>query len=423
LGQDQNGGDRGEGGDGTDRGGSGAGSDPAREDAAGHHPPARAGSVREVALLFLKLGTIAFGGPAAHTAMMRDELVRRRGWVSDQRFVDLIGATNLIPGPNSTELAIHLGYDRARWRGLLTAGVCFIVPAALIVTALAWAYVSYGETPAVEGILYGIVPAVIAIIAHALLGLLRVVIKTIWLAGLAAAALAAYLLGVNELVVLAAGALLAAAAYLIRHPPRHRLHGVFAAAPLGLSTGSTGLPLFADPTGGQLLQLSATMLKIGAVLYGSGYVLLAFLRGDFVDRLGWITEQQLIDAVSIGQVTPGPVFTTATFVGYLVAGPLGAFLATVAIFTPSFVFVGLLTRLTDKLRSTPWSSVLLDGLNAAAIALMAGVSYHLGRTAIVDPLTLAIATVTLLLLWRTKLNNAWYIAGGAAIGLAHTLFT
>ncbi|MGW7482689.1 chromate efflux transporter [Nonomuraea muscovyensis] len=370
------------------------------------------GSVREVALLFLKLGTIAFGGPAAHTAMMRDELVRRRGWVTDQRFVDLMGATNLVPGPNSTELAIHLGYDRARWRGLLAAGICFILPAALIVTALAWAYVTYGETPAVEGILYGVVPAVIAIIVHALFGLLRTVVKNVWLGLLAAAALAAYLLGVNELLVLAAGGLLAGGVLLARHAGRGA-HGLVAVPLLGLG----------DPTGGQLTQLFLTMLKIGAVLYGSGYVLLAFLRGDFVDRLGWLTEQQLIDAVSIGQVTPGPVFTTATFIGYVIAGPAGAFLATVAIFLPSFVFVGLLTKITDRLRSSDWTSALLDGVNAAAFALMAGVSYQLGRTAIVDPLTVAIALATLVLLWRTRLNNAWYIAAGALIGLAHTLLT
>jgi chromate transporter len=376
--------------------------------------------VREVAWVFLRLGTIAFGGPAAHTAMMRDELVRRRGWISDERFVDLIGATNLIPGPNSTELAIHLGFDRARWRGLAAAGACFILPAALMVTGLAWAYVTYGDTPAVEGILYGIVPAVIAIIANALFGLLRTVIKTIWLGGLVIAALVAYLLGVNELLVLGAGAVLAAAVRVIRDPPsRHQLHSLLIAPLLG----AAGQPMFPDPTGGQLAQLFATMLKIGAVLYGSGYVLLAFLRGDFVDRLGWITQQQLIDAVSIGQVTPGPVFTTATFIGYVVAGPIGAFLATLAIFIPSFVFVGLLTRLTDKLRSSPWTSALLDGVNATALALMAGVSYQLARIAIVDLVTLAIAVVTLLLVWKTKLNTAWYIAAGALIGIGHTFLT
>ena len=304
--------------------------------------------VREVAAVFLRLGTIAFGGPAAHTALMREELVRRKGWVSDERFVDLMGATNLIPGPNSTELAIHLGWDRARWRGLLAAGVCFIVPAALMVTALAWAYVEYGDTPAVESLLYGVVPAVLAVIVFALVALLRTVLwsgkdarQRLGLSALTAAALAAYVLGVPELAILAAGAAVPA---LVRAASLGRGHGLLG-VPLLLASPVLGHPRFEDPTGGQLAQLFLTMLKIGAVLYGSGYVLLAFLEGDFVDRLGWITEQQLVDAISIGQVTPGPVFTTATFVGYLIAGPAGAFVATVGIFLPSFVFVGLLTLL------------------------------------------------------------------------------
>lgn len=288
-----------------------------------------------------------------------------------------------------------------------------------MVTGLAWAYVRFGDTPAVAGVLYGIVPVVIAIVAHALFGLLRSVLTTVWLGALALAALAAYLVGVNELIVLAGGAAVAVAAHLARRARRDRLHGLLA-APL-LVVG--GQPMFADPTGGQLAQLFTTVLKIGSVLYGSGYVLLAFLRGDFVERLGWVTEAQLIDAVSIGQVTPGPVFTTATFLGYLIAGPLGAFLATVAIFLPSFVFVGLLTRLTDTLRSAAWSSALLDGVNATALALMAGVSWQLGRTAVIDPFTAGIALATLLLLWRTKLNNAYYIGAGAVIGLAHALLT
>jgi chromate transporter len=362
------------------------------------------GRTREVALVFLRLGTVAFGGPVAHTAMMREELVRRRGWVSDERFVDLMGATNLIPGPNSTELAIHLGYDRARWRGLLLAGLCFIVPAALIVTALAWAYVEYGDTPSAEWLLYGVVPAVLAIVAWALVALLRTVVKNAWLGVLAAAGLAAYLLGVHELVVLFGGAAVAALARLASRAGRHAL-----LAPLAV--------LYPDPTAGQLGQLFLTMLKIGAVLYGSGYVLLAFLEGDLVDRLGWVTEQQLLDAVSIGQVTPGPVFTTATFLGYLVAGLPGAFLATVGIFLPSFVFVGLLTRITDRLRASPWTATMLDGLNATALALMAGVSWQLSRSALVDGWTAGIFGATLLLMWRTRLNSAWYVAGGAVAGI------
>ena len=372
------------------------------------------GRTREVALVFLRLGTIAFGGPVAHTAMMREELVRRRGWVSDERFVDLMGATNLIPGPNSTELAIHLGHDRARGRGLLLAGLCFILPAALIVTALAWAYVEYGDTPSAEWLLHGVVPAVLAIVAWALVALLRTVVKSVWLGLLAAAALAAYFLGVHELVVLFGGAAVAGLA-------RVASRAASRAAGAGPGARSALLAplavLFPDPTAGQLGQLFLTMLKIGAVLYGSGYVLLAFLEGDFVDRLGWVTEQQLLDAVSIGQVTPGPVFTTATFLGYLVAGLPGAFLATVGIFLPSFVFVGLLTRITDKLRSSPWTATMLDGLNATALALMAGVSWQLGRSAVVDAWTAGIFAVTLLLMWRTRLNSAWYVAGGAGAGI------
>lgn len=367
--------------------------------------PQAPGTVREVALVFLRLGVVAFGGPAAHIAMMREELVRRRGWVSDERFVDLMGATNLIPGPNSTELAIHLGHERARWRGLLVAGGLFILPAALIVGVLAWVYVEQGDTPLFTDVLYGVVPVVVAIIVWALVPLVRTVVKSAGLAVLLVAALAAYLLGVNELVVLFGGALLAVLAHAAVRA--RGTHG------LALAT----LPVFGDPTTGQLATLFATMLKIGAVLYGSGYVLLAFLEGDFVDRLGWLTHQQLLDAVSVGQVTPGPVFTTATFVGYLVAGVPGAVLATIAIFLPSFVFVGLLTRLAGWLRSRAWTSAALDGLNATALALMAGVSWTLGRDALVDVWTVLLSGVTLVLLWRTRLNSAWYVAGGALAGI------
>jgi chromate transporter len=369
----------------------------------------------EVIGVFLKLGVIGFGGPAAHTAMMRDELVRRRGWVSDERFVDLIGAVNLIPGPNSTELAIHLGYDRARWKGLIAAGVCFILPAFAIVLALAWSYVRYGRTPAVEGLLYGIKPVVVAIVVWALAGLLRTAIKGRLTALVATVALALYLLGVNELLVLAAGGLVVMAAGT-RHVwlPRRGSSGLVL---VPLLVG----PRLPDPTGGRLTELFLTFLKIGSVLYGSGYVLLAFLEGDFVRRLGWITRDQLLDAISIGQLTPGPVFTTATFIGYVIAALPGAVLATVAIFTPSFVLVGLLTRLVDRIRGRAWSSAFLDGVNATALALMAGVTLQLAGDAFVDPLTVALAVLALLLQWRTRLNTAWFIAAAAAIGLARTL--
>jgi chromate transporter len=377
---------------------------PSREDARGR--------LGELTRLFLRLGVTAFGGPAAHIAMMHDEVVRRRGWVSDVGFVDLVGATNLIPGPNSTELAIYLGWDRARGRGLVVAGVCFIAPAALIVGALAWIYVTYGDTPTLEGALYGIKPVVIAIVAQALVKLIPTVAKTALLGVLAAGALAAYLLGVNELIVLAAGGVLAAAVRVLRRVGAHGL--------------SLWLPIWAlAPASNdvELGRLFLVFLRIGAVLYGSGYVLLAFLRSELVERLGWITSQQLLDAVSIGQVTPGPVFTTATFVGYVTAGVWGAVLATVGIFLPSFIFVALLTRLVGWMRASPTLGAVLDGVNAAAIGLMAGVSVQLAGDALIDPLTIAILVTAGLALWRTQLNSAWLIAGGAGIGVIHTLAT
>ncbi len=370
--------------------------------------------IGEIAGVFLRLGLVAFGGPAAHIAMMRDELVRRRAWIDDDRFVDLVGATNLIPGPNSTELAIHLGFERGRWRGLVVAGVCFILPAALMVTALAWAYVTYGHAPGFAAVLYGIIPVTIAIIVHALIGLRKAVFKRPSLALIAACSFAAYLASVNELVILAGGAglayLFAWAKKLGQRQQKNKINGI------GFGLLATGSPLFADPSAGQLGQLFITMAKIGAVLYGSGYVLLAFLEADFVDRLGWITEEQLLDAISIGQVTPGPVFTTATFVGYLVAGAPGAFLATVAIFAPSFLFVALLTKVATFLRAHESTSVILDGLNAASIALMAAVTWRLGLTSLVDPLTIAIALTALAISAFTRVNSVWLILAGAVAG-------
>ncbi len=355
--------------------------------------------------MFLRLGVVAFGGPAAHTAMMRDELVRRRAWVDDERFLDLVGATQLVPGPNSTELAIHLGHDRSGWRGLVAAGVCFILPAALIVGVLAWAYVEHGDTPVVGDVFAGVVPVVLAIIAWSVVPLLRTAATSWWLALVGVAALAAYLLGVNELVVLFGGALVAVVPYLVG---RARSGG--AAALL--------LPLVLAPSGdGRLGELFLTMLKIGSVLYGSGYVLISFLEGDFVERLGWLSHQQLVDAVAVGQVTPGPVFTTATFVGSLGGGFWGAVLATVAIFVPSFVFVGLLTRLVGWLRSRGWTSAMLTGLNVTALALIVGVSVDLGRDNLDSWWAPVVIVVTLVMLWRTGLNSGWYVLAGAAVGI------
>lgn len=370
-------------------------------------PPAK--RLGELTRLFLRLGVTAFGGPAAHIAMMHDEVVRRRGWISDQRFVDLVGATNLIPGPNSTELAIYLGWDRARGRGLVVAGLCFIAPAALIVGALAWVYVTYGGTPALEGVLYGIKPVVIGVVAHALATLIPTVARSRLLGVLTAGAGAVYLLGVNELVVLAAGGAIAAGLRVVGQVRAQRL--------------SVWLPVAAVTTDVELGRLFLAFLRIGAVLYGSGYVLLAFLQGELVERHGWITSQQLLDAVSIGQVTPGPVFTTATFVGYVTAGFWGAVVATIGIFLPSFVFVALLTRLVSWMRSSATLGAVLDGVNATAIGLMAGVSVQLAGDALVDPLTVAILAATGVALWRTHLNSAWLITAGAVIGIVHAMAT
>ena len=379
---------------------------------------ARPGSVREVARVFGTLGVIAFGGPAAHIALMREEVVRRRRWVSDERFVDLLGMTNLIPGPNSTELAIHLGYARAGWGGLVVAGLAFIVPAMLIVLALAWTYVRYGALPQAAWLLYGIKPVIIAIVAHAMWGLLRSAITTPLLAAVGAAALALYLTGANELAVLFGGGLAVMGA---REAGRWRRGG--AAAVLMTLLGLPGVTGAETPraAGAGLGTLFLLFLKIGSVLYGSGYVLLAFLRNDFVERYGWLTDQQLLDAVSIGQFTPGPVFTTATFVGYLIAGWPGALVATLGIFLPSFVFVAASHPLIPRIRASRWTASILDGVNAAALGLMAAVTLELGRAAVVDWLTAVLGLAAAVLLIRFRVNSAWLVMAGAAVGVAYGL--
>lgn len=401
-------------------------------------PPsgARRAHVPEVAALFLRLGFTAFGGPAAHIAMMRQEIVQRRKWISDQRFADLLGIVNLIPGPSSTELAIYLGYVRAGWLGLAIAGVCFIAPAMLIVLALAWAYVHFGKAPQVGWLLYGIKPVVIAIVAQALYGLSRTILRGPLALILALALVLAYLIGFNVLILLFGGGLLFAAARLLTRrtrrnsppPATNAPPAPSAPLPVALATTSVGKATTATvATAGGIASVAVpfsqwalflTFLKIGAVLYGSGYVLLAFLRDDFVLRLGWITDRQLLDAISIGQFTPGPVFTTATFVGYLVGGWVGALVATLAIFLPSFLFIGVIHRLAGALRRSPVTAPILDGVNIAALALMAGVTLQLAHAALTDALTWATALVSLAVLLRYKPNSAWLILAGALVGLA-----
>jgi chromate transporter len=340
--------------------------------------------------------------------MMEEEVVRRRRWLSREAFLDYLGATNLIPGPNSTELAIHIGHARAGWPGLLVAGACFILPAAVVVTAIAWAYVRFGTLPAAVGVLYGVKPVVIAVIVQALWGLGRTALKTRGLLALGVVATAAAAGGVHELAILAlAGATMAVGQGILRG--ERAVPALVGMA--GAAGGAAAIPFGLWP-------LFAVFLKIGAVLFGSGYVLLAFLRADLVQRLGWLTEHQLLDAVAVGQITPGPVFTTATFIGFLLGGTPGAAVATVGIFLPAFVFVALSGPLVPRLRRSPTAGAVLDGVNVASLALMAVVTFELGRAALVDPLTVGMAAVSLLLLVHFRINSAWLVLGGAMIGLA-----
>lgn len=376
------------------------------------------GALREVIGLFLKLGCIAFGGPAAHIALFREEVVKRRRWVTDERFVDLLGMTNLIPGPNSTEMAIHLGYTRAGWPGLVAGGVCFVVPAMLIVWGLAWAYVRYGALPQVTWLLYGIKPVIIAVVGQAVWGLLRTAVKGPLLAAVGLAVLALYLVGVNEIALLFAGGVAVLVARSV-HAGRAAVGAVPIAALLG--GPAQAIAQGAAAASASLTTLFLVFLKIGSVLYGSGYVLLAFLRSDFVERLGWLTDRQLLDAVAIGQFTPGPVLTTATFVGYLVGGGPGAILATLGIFLPSFVFVAVSQPLLPRIRASRWTAAILDGVNVAALGLMAGVAWELGRAAIVDAVTAVLAVASAVLLIRFKTSSVWLILGGGAVGIAYRL--
>jgi chromate transporter len=368
-------------------------------------------SLRELALLFLRLGATAFGGPAAHIAMMRDEVVVRRRWLTEERFLDLLGATNLIPGPNSTEMAIHVGYDRRRWAGLVVAGVCFILPAMLLTSVLGWAYVRYGTKPGATWILYGVKPVIVAVVVQAIWGLAPRAARTLLLKLLGLAAAAGAWLGVHELIVLGGAGALSAMLARARRPPRAEAGAKLRSFLPALSV--TGLPL-AGKLG--LPSLFFVFLKIGAVLFGSGYVLLAFLRADLVERLGWLTPAQLIDAVAVGQVTPGPVFTTATFIGYLLLGVPGALAATAGIFLPAFVYVAVSGPLIPKLRASPIAAAVLDGVNVASLALMAVVTVEVGRAAIVDLPTALLALASGVLLVLFKINSTWLVLAGALAG-------
>lgn len=374
--------------------------------------------VAELARLFLKLGSIAFGGPAAHIAMMDEEVVRKRQWLTREQFLDLLGAVNLIPGPNSTEMAIHIGLLRAGWRGLIVAGTCFILPAMLIVLALAAAYVRYGALPEVVWLLYGVKPVIIAIVVQALWGLGTKAVKGPLTGGVGLAVAVLSLLGVNELLLLFGGGILVMAVAARRSAVTDRGGAAALAVPILFAASPASAAAAAAATPASLWTLTAFFLKVGSILFGSGYVLLAFLRADLVQRWGWLTDQQLIDAIAVGQFTPGPVFTTATFIGYVVAGLPGALLATFGIFFPSFVFVAASNPLIPRLRRSAWTAGFLDGVNVASLGLMATVTWHLARGALVDGVSVGLGLVATVLVFRLRANSAWLVLGGGLVGLA-----
>ncbi len=370
----------------------------------------REASLGEIALVFLKLGTTAFGGPAAHLAMMEEEFVRRRRWITHAGFLDRLATANLIPGPSSTEVAIFIGQLKRGWRGLIVAGCSFIIPAALIVSAIAWAYVRFGSLPKVEGVLSAIKPAVVAIVIQALGKLGRTGVRTALLAVIAVLAAGLSLLGVSPVLVLVFAGLVSSTALAMKN----RLLGAAGIPKLVAAAMAVTAVGAAFPVG--LARLFLSFLKIGSVVFGSGYVLLAFLQTEFVERLHWLTEKQLIDAVAVGQFTPGPVFTTATFIGYVVAGWLGAVVATAGIFLPGFVLVAVSGPLIPRLRRSAAAAAALDGVVAGSLALMAVVAWQLGRACIVNRISLVVFAVSLIALLRFRVNSAWVIAAAAVVG-------
>jgi chromate transporter len=348
--------------------------------------------------------------------MMEDEVVSRRRWLTREQFLDFLGATNLIPGPNSTEMAIHVGRVRAGLPGLLVAGASFILPSAVMVTALAWAYVRFGSLTEVSGVMYGVKPIVIALIVQAVFKLARTAVKSSWLAVVGALAAMATALGADQLVVLAGGGLLAGIIYSLRSRERSSSVGSFltGGAALTAASSSAAVPF-------SLTALFLVFLKLGAILFGGGYVLVALIRSNLVAHLHWISERQLLDAIAVGQVTPGPLSTAATFIGFLLAGVPGAVIATIAIFLPAFFFVAISGPLVPRLRQSPLAGAVLDGVNVAALALIAVVTWQLFRAAVVDWPTLVLAGLSFLLLLRYQINSVWLVVGGAVVGAGATL--
>lgn len=365
-------------------------------------------------MLFFRLGIIAFGGPAVHIAMMQREVVEDRKWMSQQHFLDLVGATNLIPGPNSTEMAIHCGFHRAGWAGLLVSGIGFILPATFITGVLAWIYVEYHTVPQLAAFMYGIKPAVIAIILGAVFQLGRKALKSWQLGAIGIAVIAMSFLGISEIAAILIGGVVGMLWLRSMAGPTDKQFGLLpllALKPALLYTGAVGASAVSLPT------IFLAFLKIGAVLFGSGYVLVAYLDGELVSKLGWLTKAELLDAIAIGQFTPGPILSTATFVGYQMQGVWGAVAATVGIFLPSFFFVAILNPLIPKLRQSRWASAFLDAVNISALGLMVAVTLDLGRAVLIDWRATLIALSSIVITFRyRKINSAWIIIGGAIAG-------
>jgi chromate transporter len=370
---------------------------------------AQQASLGELAGLFLKLGCIAFGGPPAHIAMMDEEVVVRRHWLTREEFLDFLGATNLIPGPNSTEMAIHVGRVQAGFPGLVVAGGCFILPASILVTLLAWVYVRYGSLPQVGGMLYGVKPVVIALIIQAIIKLGRTALKSAWIGVIGLVAAIAVAMNAGSFSVLAGAGVFAGLAFWVRHP---RSRDAKTTTFVGSALTFPGMAASFS-----LTSLFLVFLKIGSILFGGGYVLVALIRSELVTRLHWISERQLLDAMAMGQATPGPISTAATFIGYLLAGIPGAMIATVAMFLPAFFFVAISGPLVPKLRRSPLAGVILDGVNVAALALMAVVTWPLFASAVIDWITLFITAISLYWLLRGCVNAMWLVLGGAITGL------
>ena len=360
----------------------------------------------EVALVFIKLGCIGFGGPAVHIAMMEEEIVRKRKWLSHQHFLDLVGATNLIPGPNSTEMTMHIGHERAGWRGLVVAGLCFIFPAVIITAFFAWLYQQYGKLPEVQPFIYGIKPAIIAVVVFLMIRLGKKALKSIELGLLGILAAAAVLAGFNEIYVLFGGGVLGVIISELKRTGK-TAKGYFPLLLLQLADSSFNISNF---------KLFFIFLKIGAILYGSGYVLFGFLDAELVAK-GILSKQQLADAIAVGQFTPGPVFSSATFIGWQIGGLPGAVAATLGIFMPSFLFVALLNPLIAKLRSAKVFSVFLDTVNVVSIAIILSVIIEIAKITLLDWRTIIIAVTSFITLFCFKgLNTAYIIVGGASLG-------